>query len=170
MIYSNSFNVCIDNFVTDVNITSIDNNSNKKTIINNIETPIALSIIRNNNDKKETKPITVIEPKKNYDIPEKYFKYENWILCLPKINGSNVDFTRGYCFKFDINDLDSITPAETLCKTKNLTKKNKSPTSPNRSSLRGAGNLNRSSSHSSNSLRTKSIDDASELVNPYYNN
>lgn len=171
MIYSNSFNVCIDNFVTDVNIPSIDNNSNKKTIINNIETPIALSIIRNNNDKKETKPVTVIEPKKNYNIPEKYFKYENWILCLPKINGSNVDFTGGYCFKFDITNLNGIIAAETLCKTNNLMKRNKSPTSPNRSSLRGAENLNRSSSsRSTNSLRRKSIDEALELENPYYNN
>lgn len=151
MIYSNSFNACIDNIVTNIG-NPVINNSNIKTIINNIETPIALSIIR---DNKDSKPITVIEPKKDYNIPEKYFKYETWMLCLPKINGTDIDFSGGYCFKFKINDLQGLITAETLCNTNKLMKKNKSPQSPSRSS----------SSRSSNSTKRKSIS-SSSLQNP----
>jgi len=165
MIYTNSFNVCVENFKPNINLPNLDN----KTIINNIETPIALSIIININDKKEKKPITVIEPRKNFNIPEKYLKYEKWLICLPKINGNDVDFSAGYCFKFNINEINSITTAETLCQTDNLIKKNKSPTSPNRSSLRGSGNINRSS-NSINYSRKKSIDNSFKLKKNYYNN
>jgi hypothetical protein len=145
MIYSSSFNACIDNLVPNISIPIINNNSDIKTIINNIETPIALSIIREN---KESKPITVIEPKKDYNIPEKYFKYESWMLCLPKINGSDIDFSGGYCFKFKINDLHGIITAETLCNTNRLMKKNKSPQSPSKSSNRVRRNSLSSSSSS----------------------
>jgi hypothetical protein len=129
MIYASSFKSSIDSR------NSLEINFNNKCIFNNISTPVALSIIKYNNGKSEPKPIKVIEVKEDYIIPDKYMNHDNWMMCLPKINGNDIDFSSGYCFQINLNNLSGIITVDSLCDKEKLIKKPKtSPKSPSKSS------------------------------------